>query len=80
MIALYSEVYCVIALYSEVYCVTLADEWVAPLEVDAFRPEPLGSHAFSKFDSHQAVLFGGNNSLVYTNTCYLFDLDTRVSS
>ena len=55
------------------------DEWEAPLGSEAFRPEPLGSHAFSKFDSHRAVLFGGNNTLVYSNTCYLFDLDTRVS-
>ncbi len=54
-------------------------EWEAPLDKDAFRPDPLGSHAFSKFDSHRAVLFGGNSSaLVYSNTCYIFDFDSRV--
>ncbi|XP_064395567.1 kelch domain-containing protein 1-like [Halichondria panicea] len=53
-------------------------EWEAPLDENAFRPDPLGSHAFSKFDSHRAVLFGGNGSaLVYSNTCYIFDFDSR---
>lgn len=56
------------------------DEWTAPLGKDAVRPDQLGSHAFSKFDSHRAVLFGGNGSLVYSNACYIFDLDTRVSA
>ena len=70
------------AVYITMDCTIIVhtvDEWEAPLGSEAFRPEPLGSHAFSKFDSHRAVLFGGNNTLVYTNTCYLFDLDTRVS-
>ncbi len=58
--------------------VFVVGEWEAPLDKDAFRPDQLGSHAFSKFDSHRAVLFGGNGSLVYSNTCYIFDLDTRV--
>ena len=49
------------------------------MDEDAFRPDTLGSHAFSKFDSHRAVLFGGSGSaLVYSNTCYIFDFDSRV--
>ena len=66
-----------LALIFDYLCKT--DEWIAPLDKDDFRPEILGSHAFSQFDSHRAVLFGGNGSLIYSNNAYIFDLETRVS-
>ena len=65
-----------LALVFDYLCKT--DEWIAPLDKDDFRPEILGSHAFSQFDSHRAVLFGGNGSLIYSNNAYIFDLETRV--
>ncbi len=68
----------IVQIYNYICTVYVVGEWEAPLDKNAFRPDQLGSHAFSKFDSHRAVLFGGNGSLVYSNTCYIFNLDTRV--
>ena len=61
-----------------VYIFLSPDEWSAPLGKDAVRPEPLGGHCFTKFDSHRALLFGGRYESGRKNDTWIFDLEKRV--
>ena len=53
--------------------------WTAPLEKDAVRPPPLCGFSFTKFDRHQAVLFGGDGPQGRADKLFVLDMSEKVN-
>ena len=44
------------------------------------RPPVNGGHVFTRFDSHQALCFGGSLELIKPDATYIFDLEKKVKN
>ena len=62
------------------YANIILGEWTAPLGPHAFRPTPVGTYAFSKFDKNRALMFGGFGPRGRVNEAFIFEFEDRVSS